>query len=135
MDQKLQKMFQKSSYSISSRKYIYTKISKEPSSLIIKKCFMISRDSDEITAIIEKKYLGNLEIIEKNENLWRLISLNLETPFMAGTLAAVNSACAERGLNNLIVSTYSKDYIVVKDSQLQKICLVLQSLGFGKFIK
>lgn len=129
MNTQLQEMFSKSTFSILDKKYIYAKVSKEPST---KNHFMVSSDSDELTVITEDTREQELDIIEKNQNLWRLVSLNLNIPFMAGTLATINSACAEEGLNNLIVSTYSKDYVIVKDTQVEQIKLVLQKLGFSE---
>ena len=120
-------MFKKSSFSISKSKYIYAKV-KSISSLA--NHFFISQDKDEITVVTEEKNLSSLDLIERNDNLWRLVSLNLFTPFMAGTLATINSACAEKELNNLIISTYSKDYIIVKDAQVKQIKKVLFALGF-----
>lgn len=91
---------------------------------------MVTQDADEISVVTAEENLQELDLLEKNEHSWKLVSLNLETPFMAGTLAAINSACAETGLNNLIVSTYSKDYILVRDDQLSEIKKVLHKLGF-----
>lgn len=120
-------MFTKSSFVISNEKYIYAKVRSLSSNI---DHFMVSRDKDEITVVTNEENISLLDLIEKNENLWRLVSLHLNTPFMAGTLATINSACAEKGLNNLIISTYSKDYIVIKDSQVHEIKEVLRNLGF-----
>jgi hypothetical protein len=127
MNKDLQEMFKKSTFNVSKEKYIYVKVNTEPR---LGKYFMVTKDSNEITVVTEENNLSELDVVEKNPNLWRLVSLNLATPFMAGTLAAINTACAKEGLNNLIVSTYSKDYIIIKDSQLEKIRIVLKGLGF-----
>jgi len=131
MNNKILEMFSKSSFSVSEEKYVYTKVKSVDS---ISPHFMVSQDKDEITVVTEEKNIAALEVIEKNNNLWRLVSLNLFTPFMAGTLAALNTACAAKGLNNLVVSTYSKDYLVVKATQVGEIKEVLQSLGFQEKI-
>lgn len=120
-------MFSKSTFSISLENYIYAKVEKYP---ISNHHFFVSQDKDEITVVTQDKNATELSIIEKNENFWRLVSVNLETPFMAGTLAVINTACAEKGLNNLVVSTYSKDYILVKESQARAVADVFLSLGF-----
>ncbi len=129
MDKHVLEMFSKSTYAISDQKYIYAKV-KNISSL--SDHFFVSQDKDEITVVTEEKNLNSLDLIEKNENLWRLVSLNLHTPYMAGTFAEINTACAKNGLNNLIISTYSKDYLIVKDSQVSQIEAVLNELGFEK---
>jgi hypothetical protein len=127
MNSKILEMFEKSTFSISKERYIYAKVKEIPP---LSDHFMISKDKDEITVVTEEKNLSSLQVIEKNNNLWGLVSLNLYTPFMAGTLTAINSACAENGLNNLIISTYSRDYIIIKDSQVEKVKEVLKKLGF-----
>lgn len=120
-------MFSKSSFTVLPGKYIYTKVSKKPSN---DNHFMVTQDQDEITVVTLEENLSKLDITEKNQHNWKLISLNLAIPFMSGTLAAINTACAEKELNNLIVSTYSKDYIFVREDQLVAIKNVLSSLGF-----
>lgn len=122
-------MFAKSSYTILPKKYIYTKVTSIPTS---GNHFMITQDGEEITVVTAEENADKLDLLEKNSFLWRLVSLNLAVPFTAGVLAVVNTACAKENLNNLIVSTYSKDYIVVKDEQLEKIITVLNSLGFSE---
>ena len=129
MNDKILEMFSKSYYIVHEGEYKYTKVATEPQS---KSHFMVTKDDDEITVLTKKENLSELEIIETNEHSWILISLNLKTPFMAGTMATINSACFEAGLNNLIVSTYSKDYIIVRKDQLLQITSVLDSLGFQK---
>ncbi|MCX6812260.1 MAG: ACT domain-containing protein [Candidatus Berkelbacteria bacterium] len=80
-----------------------------------------------------KNNLSDLDIIEKNKDIYSLIALNVSVPFYSvGFLAAVSGAIAEKGLNILIVSTYSKDYILIKKSK-QKIAVeTLLNLGFKK---
>lgn len=127
MDRQILEMFSKSTFNISKEKYIYAKVKSLP---LNSDHFMISQDKDEITVVSNMNNISSLDIVEKNDNLWRLVSLKLYAPFMAGTLATINSACAKKGLNNLIVSTYSKDYLIVKDSQITQIKEVLNELGF-----
>lgn len=95
---------------------------------------MVAKDGDEITVVTEGQDLAKLKVIEKNRNAWKLIALKLAKPFMAGTLAAINTACAKNSLNNLVVSTYSKDYLLVKKSQLKKVKAALSRLGFRESI-
>lgn len=131
MSNTILEMFKKSSFAVSKELYVYAKVKSVDS---MTPHFMVSQDKDEITVVTEEKNIPALDVIEKNGNLWRLVSLNLDTPFMAGTLAALNSACAAKGLNNLVVSTYSKDYLIVKDSQTAQIKQVLETLGFSEVV-
>lgn len=124
-------MFRESIFSVAAGDYFYAKVNGESS---IDGHFMIAKDGDETTVVTEERNLSKLAVIEKNGNAWKLIALKLTKPFVAGTLAAINTACAKNGLNNLVVSTYSKDYLLVKKSQLKKVKSALSNLGFRESI-
>ncbi len=127
MKNSLKEMFLKSSFSVLPGQYVYAKVTTLPA---VGDHFMVTRDADEITVVTAEGSTSGLDIVEKNEHPWKLISLNLAVPFTAGTLAAINSACAEAGLNNLVISTYSKDYILVHADKLKEAKSVLGKLGF-----
>ena len=70
-------------------------------------------------------------IKDKNKDIYTLIALNVSIPFYSvGFLAAVSGAIAEKGLNILIVSTFSKDYILIKKSSEKIAVDALLELGF-----
>ena len=59
--------------------------------------------------------------------------MKVSLPFYAvGFLSTISSAIAEKGMNILIASTYSKDYIMVREEHLSKAKEVLLSLGFKR---
>lgn len=108
--------------------YICAKVTKKPEG---DKHFMVSQDKDEITVITRKENLDDLDLIEKNKDSYKLIALNVSVPFYAvGFLAAVSSAIAKQGMNLLIIATYSKDYIMVREERLEKAVEALRNLGF-----
>ena len=128
MDKKLQQIIKTSTFEIQDGTYIYTKVAKKPKS---NKYFMVSQDKDEITVVTKKENLGDLDLIEKNKDYYRLIALNVSLPFYAvGFLATVSSAIAKEGMNILIIATYSKDYIMVREEHLEKAVKALKGLGF-----
>lgn len=128
MDKELQKIIRKSIFSIQKGSYIYAKVS---SDLNFDNCFMLSRDKDEITAVFREEKIDQFEVIERNKDLYRLIELKVSLPFYAvGFLAAVSGAIAKSGMNDLIVSTYSKDYVLVRDDCIDKARNILLDLGF-----
>lgn len=93
--------------------------------------FMVCKDADEITVVTKEENLSGLVSAERNKDFYRLIALNVSTPFQSvGFLATVSQALAEKGMNILIVSTYSKDYILIKDDRVEDARLVLLKLGF-----
>ena len=92
---------------------------------------MVSRDADEITVVTKEDNLSGLDLRERNKDYYRLIALNVSVPFYSvGFLAAVSQAIAASGLNILIVSTYSKDYVMVRDDKLEEARAVFLDLGF-----
>ena len=125
----LKKIIESSTFGVIPGKVVYTKVSKAPQ---IHNHFLFSKDKDEITVVTEESNLGELEIIERNKDYWTLIVLNVSAPFYSvGFLAAVSSAIAKANRDVLIVSTYSKDYILVQYDFLDGVKQVLLSLGFN----
>lgn len=128
MDTKLQEIINNSNFEIISGSYIYVQVKSAPD---ITNHFMVSRDASEITVVTKKENLSSLDVIEKNKDYYSLISLNVSIPFYSvGFLATVSSTIAKEGMDILIISTYSKDYIMVREDLLKKTKTVLLSLGF-----
>lgn len=124
----INKIIKQSSFIVHEGKYIYAKVSKAPR---IDNHFLVSKDKDEITVVTEEKNLNELELIEKNKDFYLLIELKVSVPFYSvGFLATVSNAIAKEGMNILIVSTYSKDYILVRAEYIDKAIQGLISLGF-----
>ena len=108
--------------------YVYAKVKSIPEG---KNHFMVSQDSDEITVVTREENLKDLDLIERNKDNYSLIALNVSVPFYAvGFLATVSGAIAKAEMNILIISTYSKDYIMVRKDKLEQAKQVLLSLGF-----
>lgn len=126
MQKNLQTMFKKSSFTISSDFYFYCQVNEFPSNL--EDHFMISNDGEEITVVTKK--IEGLNIKEKNDEKWFLVSLNLDTPFMKGTLFNVSKEIFKSDSNILIISTYSKDLLFIKIQDKEKVIVALKELGF-----
>jgi hypothetical protein len=91
---------------------------------------MVSKDKDEITVVTKAENAGKLNLIEKNKEVYALIALHVSVPFYSvGFLAAVSKAIADRGIDILIISTYSKDYVLVKKSELDNAKTALKESG------
>jgi hypothetical protein len=92
--------------------------------------FMVARDADEITVIAEESEVLELQALEV-ENGYTLLEIKVAAPFQGvGFLATVSGAIAAAGLNMLIVSTYSKDYILLKEETATLGIQALSSAGF-----
>lgn len=128
MNQDITKIIKESTFEIQAGRYIYAKVVNFPAP---ENHFMVSKDVDEITVVTKEENLNKLNLIEKNKDFYTLISLNVSIPFYSvGFLATVSSAIAKSGMNILIISTYSKDYILVREDCTEKAKNVLLELGF-----
>jgi hypothetical protein len=127
MDDNLKKIIQGSTFKVIDGDFAYVKVASIPSG----RYFMVTTDNDEITVITETSRLSELNILERNKDIYGLIALNVSVPFYSvGFLAAVSNAVAESGMNILIVSTYSKDYILIRKDKLYECRKILFTLGF-----
>lgn len=128
MNQELIDIIQKSTFTIESGRYIYSTVSHIEN---MGDHFMVAKDRDEITVVTKEENLANIELSEKNKDFWRLIALNISIPFYSvGFLAAVSDAMAREEMNVLIISTYSKNYILVRYDLIEKARRALIRLGF-----
>lgn len=128
MDKDLKDIIAKSTFEIQEGRFVYAKVKSAPE---INNHFMVSKDKDEITVVTEEGNLEELDLIERNKDNYKLITLNVSVPFYSvGFLATVSNAIAKERMNILIVSTYSKDYIMVREDKLDTTRRVLLSLGF-----
>jgi len=128
----IKSIIKESSFTAEEGRFVYAKVFSVPD---LNGHFMVSRDGDEITVVTKEENLSGLDLIERNPDYYRLIALNVSKPFYSvGFLATVSQALASQGMNILIVSTYSKDYVLVKEDRLEEAKLTLLKLGL-KLIK
>lgn len=124
------KIIAQSSFQTQPGVYVYTKVSSFPET---NDHFFVSKDNDEITVVTLERNLGSLALMERNKDDYRLISLNVSVPFYSvGFLATVSDAFANEGMNILIVSTYSKDYVLVRADLIERAEQTLIKLGFQR---
>lgn len=130
MNTDLKKIIENSSFVVHEGRFIYANVKTAPQ---IDKHFLVSKDADEITVVTKEENLSDIDLIEKNKDTYSLIELKVSVPFYSiGFLSTVSSAIAEKGMNILIVSTYSKDYILVRDEHTDNAIKTLLELGFNK---
>ena len=92
--------------------------------------FMVSKDKDEITVITKKENLEKLKVLEIVGN-YKLIEFKPAVPFQTvGFLAKIAEVIASQGMNILIISTFSKDYIMLKEECCEKGLQALKGTGF-----
>ncbi len=127
----LKKVIESSTFALLDGRYIFAKVKTIPN--FDDGHFMVSKDKDEISVCTREENLSKLDLIEKNKDLYVGFELKISLPFYAvGFAGAVTGAMGERGMNNLVISTYSKDYLFVREEHLEKAQQALLDLGFKK---
>ncbi len=92
--------------------------------------FIVTRDSDEITVIATEEQLERLCCVSV-EKWFRLVEFKVSVPFEApGFLAAIAHIAADVGINVYIVSTYSKDYVLIREHEIDAAVAAFKSIGF-----
>lgn len=92
--------------------------------------FMVARDQDEVTVITQEENMPELKVRDLKRG-FSLIEIRIAMPFEGvGFLAAVARTIADAGLNILIVSTFSKDYILLKEDEVARGVEALSTRGF-----
>lgn len=92
--------------------------------------FAAMRDEIETTAIVEERDLPAIDALAA-EKWFRAIALHVATPFEApGFIAAATSALAAAGINVYVVSTFSLDYVFVREEDAERSLLALAARGF-----
>ncbi|MDG1840846.1 MAG: ACT domain-containing protein [Crocinitomicaceae bacterium] len=130
IDKKLQEVIDCSWFTIDEGTYAYTKVTEIKH---VKKHLIITQDSDEITVVTDIKNLKDLGDYERNAEDWKLINIRCGNPFYCvGFLAAISSQTALNGLDITMTSTYTNDYIMCKEEELEKCTSLLILLGFSK---
>ncbi len=96
----------------------------------LKNHFLISQDKDEITIVTKEKNVKNTKY-EKDVKWFKLFEFKVSVPFLApGFLSAISKSIADTGANILIVSTFSKDYALIKEEDAKKAIEAWKKLGF-----
>ena len=92
--------------------------------------FLVTQDQDEVTVVTEEANVSAVDY-EKDVKWFKLIEIKVSLPFVAkGFLAKVTKTIADKGLNVLVVSTFSKDYILVREETYQVAVEALREVGF-----
>ena len=90
---------------------------------------MLAIDADEVTLVVDEKNVQNFH--QSGEEKWfKMFEIKVAKPFYSvGFLAAISSEIAKSNVNIIIISTFSKDYVFVKENELNKTLDALLNLG------
>jgi hypothetical protein len=129
IDKKLQEVIDCSWFTIDEGTFAYTKVREIKN---VKNHLIITQDSDETTVVTDIKNLKYLGDYERNAENWKLINIRCGNPFYCvGFLAAISSQTALNGLDITMTSTYTNDYVMCKEEELEQCTNLLISLGFS----
>ena len=129
IDKKLQEVIDCSWFTIDEGTFAYTKVREIKN---VKNHLIITQDSDVTTVVTDIKNLKDLGDYERNTENWKLINIRCGNPFYCvGFLAAISSQTALNGLDITMTSTYTNDYVMCKEEELEQCTNLLISLGFS----
>ena len=95
------------------------------------KHFLVSRDDKETTVVTRPENLVDVDVVEENRDRWLLLSIDCANPFYCeGYLATISTPMAEAGIDILVVSTFTRDCIFVKEDEGTRAGAILEALGF-----
>lgn len=100
-----------------------------PTSMECPDAFAVIRDRGELTIIAERSLLpGDVLAIEDG---FRLFEFIVAEPFGApGFISAIAAALAARGINIFPMSTFSRDYVLIRDEDCPAAITALVERGF-----
>lgn len=132
MNSEIVEIIRQSTFTVCEGRFVYAAVRKPPPEGTY---FLVARDEHEITVVALEERIKDFDLMERNKDTHTLIALNVSVPFYSvGFLATVSAAIAEAGMNIFIVSTYSKDYILVREDCTARARDVLIKLGFSESV-
>lgn len=92
---------------------------------------MIARDEKETTVVTTPELLDDVDVIEVNRDRWLLLSIDCAHPFYCvGFIAKMSTQLSDAGLDILVVSTFTRDWVFVKEEDGARAAAVLRDAGF-----
>ncbi len=127
VDAELKRIIKASHVVIHPGRYAYLRVSEiKPGTSY----FAATKDEDEFTVIAEERDAVKIKF-EEAVKWFKLVEVKVSKPFVAkGFLAAITGAISDKGLNVLVVSTFSKDYMLVREEGIGQAIKSLKELGF-----
>ena len=116
-----------SSFEVLDGRYVFVKTAATPS---LDGHFLVVDDGEETTVVTRAENVHHLSVTERHADELVLIALNVSVPFYAvGFLASVSSAMARLGINVLIVSAFTRDFVLVRHDRVADAISALQDIG------
>lgn len=123
----LKKIINDSSFVIESGTYTIAKIIGD---IKIENYFLVTKDKLETTVIYKSEDNIN-NIIDKKDN-YALIGIDVSVPFYSvGFIAEVTGRLAKEDINVLVVSTFSRDYVLINNERREDGRRILIEMGMS----
>jgi len=95
------------------------------------KHLMVAHEEDEITVVTKEENLAGLDVLDLNADRWLLVALDCANPFYCvGFIAKVSAALSGAGFDILVISTFSRDLVFVKEEAGPRAAGLLRQIGF-----
>lgn len=92
---------------------------------------MVTRDEKETTVVTTPEHLADVDVIEVNPDRWLLLSIDCAHPFYCvGFIAKISAALSDAGVDILVVSTFTRDWVFIKEEDADRAANVLRAAGF-----
>lgn len=128
LQNQLQPVIDNSWFTIDEGTYVYAHVNEVT---LAEKHLMVSRDAEEITVLTDINNLPAISYLQRNKENWKLINIRCGNPFYCvGFIAHITAVLANAGIDIVLVSTFSKDLVLVIEKDLQDAVNVLIEAGF-----
>lgn len=92
---------------------------------------MVTRDDRELTVVTTEAQLADVDVIERNQDRWMLLTIDCANPFYCvGFIAKISARLSGAGIDILVVSTFSRDWVLVKEEDADLAAELLREIGF-----
>ena len=128
MDKKLDNIIKQSPIKVLDGRFAVVQMAKKNRA---KDFFAMMVDDEEKTLVIEEHALKKNRKITGRQGWYKLVQVQVSVPFFAvGFLAAITNAIAKKGINVLVISTFSFDYLLIAEEDILAAVASLQEIGF-----
>lgn len=128
MDKSLDEVIKHSPLRIMDGRFAVVQMAKNDKS---KDFFAMIVDDQEKTLVLEEHSVKKNRNITKLQGWYKLVQVQVSVPFFAvGFLATITNAIAKEGINVLVISTFSFDYLLIAEDDTLAAIASLQEIGF-----
>lgn len=94
---------------------------------------MITRDEKETTVVTTDDAIADVDVLSMNPDRWLLLAIDCANPFYCvGFIAKISTFLSGAGLDILVVSTFTRDWVFVKEEEAEKAAEILMAAGFTR---